>query len=167
MRVVVTALLRPRTAAVVSRENRSYALTRWPFVARDVGAALVHRVRARPLARTVTPKARGDLEPLPPAMVSPCAVPTPVLSLATVVGELTAGAVGYVLLCALGASTYAVVALAVSALHAVEAARASTVGPGASVATARGPLTVAAAALVPLAAAIAFCPSPVARVLGW
>jgi len=161
-------LLRPRNAPVLSWENWLYALTRWPFNARGVVAALLQQIWPRPITFKVTPKASGGLEPLPTGLVLPFVAITMVLSTAAIVGEFTTGAVGYVGLCLLGGLTYAVVALAVCLLHAVEAARAAGAAlPRALVATVRRPLAVSVAALVPLGTALALYPTYAFTVLGW
>jgi len=120
-------LLRPRRAPVVSWENWLYALARWPYVAWGVLAAVVQRVRPRPITFRGPPKARDGLEPLPVRVAAPYAVFSAALSICAFAGETRTGAVGYVGLCLLGAVAYATVTTAVAALHGVEAARAAGV----------------------------------------
>lgn len=160
-------LLRPRKAPLISWEGSLFLLTRWPFVAWGVFAGIVQTMRPRPVTFKVTPKARGGLETLPARLVAPYAVITALLSSAAVFGELNTDTAGYVFLSLLTASTYAVVAFAVSGLHAAEAARAFAVRRSAAVATVRGPLAVSVAALLPLSVAIALYPSYLIQVLGW
>ena len=58
-------LLRPRSAPILSWENWLYTLSRWPYIARGIGAAIIQTVRPRPVTFKVTPKAAGGLERLP------------------------------------------------------------------------------------------------------
>ena len=161
-------LLRPQQAPIVSWELWLYALTRWPFVAFGVFAATRQRLWPRSLVLKVTPKSRDGLEPLGVRRVLPFLSITVVLSCAAVVGELTSHPAGYVGLCILGATTYAVVGVAVSALHAVETARAAGLGVRSVLRTTVGvPLLASTAALLPLSAALALLPSFLSRVLGW
>ncbi len=161
-------LLRPADAPIVSWENWLYALARWPFIAWGVLAAVVQKVRPKPITFKVTPKSSGGLTPLPARLVLPYVAITLVMSTAALIGEYTTAAVGYVGLCLLGGLTYAVVGLLVCVLHAIEAARAAGSRlPAALAATVQRPLSIAVAALVPLGTAIALYPSYAFAVFGW
>jgi len=159
-------LLRPVDAPVLSWENWLYALTRWPYNAWGVAAAIVQQIRPKPITFKVTPKSVDGLEPLATGLVLPFVVITTALSTAALVGEFSTTAVGYVGLCLLGALTYAVVSLAVCVLHAGEAARAAGERTRtALVATVRRPLTATFVALVPLVTAITLYPGYAVAVL--
>jgi cellulose synthase (UDP-forming) len=161
-------LLRPPNAPVLSWENWLYALTRWPYNAWGVAAAVVQKIRPKPITFKVTPKSSDGVEPLPSGLVLPFVTITGALSTAALVGEFTTSAVGYVGLCLLGALTYALVTLAVCVLHALETART----PGVRMATAlratvRRPLAAALAVQASLIVAVALYPSYAFAVLGW
>jgi cellulose synthase (UDP-forming) len=152
-------LLRPRSAPVVSWEAALYAIARWPYIARGVAAAVVQQFRSEPVTFRVTPKVRDGMEPLPTGLVLPFVVISVVLSSAALVGESITVANGYVLLCLLGAVTYATVTLAIPLLHAREAARAAGTGFGNAVRTTVAvPLGIGVAVLIPLVAAIIRAP---------
>ena len=159
-------LLRPVDAPVLSWENWLYALTRWPYNAWGVAAAMMQQIRPKPITFKVTPKSVDGLEPLATGLVLPFVVITTALSTAALVGEFSTTAVGYVGLSLLGALTYAVVSLAVCVLHAGEAARAAGERTRtALVATVRRPLTATFVALVPLVTAITLYPGYALAVL--
>jgi len=159
-------LLRPVDAPVLSWENWLYALTRWPYNAWGVAAAMMQQIRPKPITFKVTPKSVDGLEPLATGLVLPFVVITTALSTAALVGEFSTTAVGYVGLCLLGGLTYAVVSLAVCVLHAGEAARAAGERTRtALVATVRRPLTATFVALVPLVTAITLYPGYAVAVL--
>jgi len=159
-------LLRPVDAPVLSWENWLYALTRWPYNAWGVAAAMMQQIRPKPITFKVTPKSVDGLEPLATGLVLPFVVITTALSTAALVGEFSTTAVGYVGLSLLGALTYAVVSLAVCVLHAGEAARAAGERTRtALVATVRRPLTATFVALVPLVTAITLYPGYAVAVL--
>jgi cellulose synthase/poly-beta-1,6-N-acetylglucosamine synthase-like glycosyltransferase len=161
-------LLRPRHAPLLSWENCLYVLTRWPYLAWGVAAAVVQRLRPRPVGFRVTPKVRDGLERLPTRLVSPYLAVTVVLSAAALVGEVSTDAVGYVFLCLMGSLTYALVSLAVPLLHAREAGRAAgTPFIQAVHRTVAVPVTAATVALVPVVTAIGLFPLYLATVLGW
>ncbi|MGX1886610.1 glycosyltransferase family 2 protein [Streptomyces sp. NPDC055287] len=160
-------LLRPPDAPVLSWENWLFSLSRWPFVAWGVGAAVLQKLRPRTIVFKVTPKKRDGLEPLPLRLVAPHLLITATLSSAAVIGELTGPAAGYVFLCMVGALSYAVVTLAISGLHVVETARAAGVPPHRALVTARGPLLAGIAVLLPLAWAISMYPVYLAGLLNW
>jgi cellulose synthase/poly-beta-1,6-N-acetylglucosamine synthase-like glycosyltransferase len=158
-------LLRPRFVPVLSWEGVLFALARWPCVVSGVIAATRQSVRPRQIAFKVTPKSRTGLEPLPTRLVLPYAVITVGLSVAAVIGEVSATSPGYIFLCTLGALCYAVVGLAVPVLHIVEAARTARLRVTATVTTAALPLLVGVVALLPLATAITRYPAYVMPLL--
>ncbi|MFC7221006.1 glycosyltransferase family 2 protein [Streptomyces polyrhachis] len=152
-------LLRPKDSPVMSWEIWLFGIARWPFVAWGVGAALLQRLRPRPVTFKVTPKKRDGLEPLPLRSVAPYLLITTLLSSTALVGQFTGPAVGYVFLCILGAVSYAAVTLAVGALHINETARAAGVPRRRALRTARLPLTAGALTLLPLTLAVAVFPT--------
>ncbi|MFJ4776235.1 glycosyltransferase family 2 protein [Streptomyces sp. NPDC088762] len=160
-------LLRPPNAPLLSWESWLFGLARWPYVAWGVGAAVLQRLRPRPVVFKVTPKTRDGLEPLPLKLVAPYLIITTTLSASAVVGELTGPAAGYVFLCLLGSLSYAVVTLAIAQLHVVETARAAGVPVHRALVTARLPLLAGTAALIPLAWAISMYPTYATAVFGW
>jgi cellulose synthase (UDP-forming) len=161
-------LLRPIDAPVLSWENWLYALTRWPFNAWGVAAAVMQQVRPKPITFKVTPKSVGGLEPLPMGLVVPFVAITAALSAAALVGEFSTSAVGYVGLCLLGALTYAVVSFAVCVLHARETARAAGSRMRTALSTTvRRPIGAALIALVPFVVAVALYPGYAIAVLHW
>ncbi|MFF4800957.1 glycosyltransferase [Streptomyces sp. NPDC001351] len=151
-------LLRPVDAPVLSWEGWLFGLARWPYVAWGTAVALMQRLRPKKVVFKVTPKARDGMEPLPLRLMLPYLLITVVLSGAAVVGELTGPAVGYVFLCLLGSLSYALVTLAVGALHIRETARSAGVGVRRALHTAALPLTAGLLALVPLAWALLIFP---------
>jgi cellulose synthase (UDP-forming) len=153
-------LLRPVKAPLLSWELWLGAVTRWPFVAWGVFAAIRQKVRPRPVGFKVTPKSRDGLEPLPVALVLPYLAVVAVMVTAALAGEAGRRGAGYIFLCLLAACAYEIVALGVCLLHAREAAGARF---GTAVRVTVGlPLSLALAALPPLAVAIAqFPPFPI------
>lgn len=121
-------------------------------------AAVIDRLRPRSLTFKVTPKSHDSLAPLPLRLVMPYQSITLVLASAAVAGELTGPAYGYVFLCILGASTYAVVTVAVCCLHAFETAKAVGVDRISAFVTVRVPLAITMLTMVPLAFAISIYP---------
>jgi hypothetical protein len=161
-------MLRPRRAPIVSWENNLYALTRWPLIAWGVSAAVIQRIRPRPITFKVTPKSVGGLEPIPLRLTLPYLATNVLLAAASLYAETYTRAAGYVFLCLLGATTYAVVGLLVPLLHAGESARAT--GTRLLTATNRTvavPLLAAVFAAVPVAIAIARYPAYASAVFGW
>jgi hypothetical protein len=161
-------LLRPRRAPIVSWENYLYCLTRWPFIAWGVAAALLQAIRPRQITFKVTPKSAGGMELFPLRLVAPYVCTALLLAGASLYAESATRSAGYVFLCLLGAAVYTIVALVVVALHIRETARAA----GARlIATARqtatAPLVVAALTLIPVAVAIARYPAYFVAVFGW
>jgi len=151
-------LLRPVDAPLLSWEGWLFALARWPYVAWGGAAALMQRLRPKKVVFKVTPKNRDGMEPLPLRLMLPYLLITVVLSGAAVVGELTGPAIGYVFLCLLGSLSYALVTLAVGALHIREAARSAGVGVRRALRTAALPMSAGLVALLPLAWALLIFP---------
>ncbi|WP_225833527.1 glycosyltransferase [Streptomyces sp. NK08204] len=151
-------LLRPADAPLLSWEGWLFGLTRWPYVAWGVVAAVVQRLRPKKIVFKVTPKIRDGMEPLPLRLMLPYLLITVVLSTAAVIGELTGPAVGYVFLCLLGSLSYGMVTLAVSALHARETARSAGVRVYRALRTVALPLAAGVLALFPLAWALLLFP---------
>jgi hypothetical protein len=160
-------LLRPPSAPLLSWESALFVLTRWPYVAWGVLAATLHTIRPRAITFKVTPKNRSGLEPLPTRLIVPYLIIAVVLAGFAWVGESRGAMAGYVFLCVLGASSYAIVATAVPVLHVVEAARTSGVPAVRAARTALVPLLVGASSLVPLALAAIPYPGYAIRVFGW
>ncbi|MHA7287332.1 glycosyltransferase family 2 protein [Arthrobacter sp. MDT3-44] len=121
-------MLRPVVVPLVSWENWIYAFARWPFIAWGVGAAILQKIQPRQIVFRVTPKTSQGLTGIPRRLIAPYCAVAATLSTGALVGQATTNAFGYVFLCLLGAISYSVVALAVPALHAVEAARAGAMG---------------------------------------
>lgn len=160
--------LRPRRPPVLSWEIPLFVLTKWPYVARGVLAALRQAIRARPVDFRVTPKGGDGPQPLPTGLVLPYLAISLLFSLSAVVGELSTDEAGYVFLCLLGAATYAAVSLAVPLLHAREAGAGTGLPLGAAVGrTARLPVMLGIAALVPLITGMVLYPAYAAAVFGW
>ncbi|MGM0929389.1 MAG: glycosyltransferase family 2 protein [Actinomycetota bacterium] len=161
-------LLRPSSAPIMSWENWLYAFARWPFIAWGTLAAVIQKVRPKPLHFRVTPKSREGLEPLPARLVMPYAVTSSVLAVAGILGELGTNAYGYVFLCLLGASCYAIVTVAVPLLHAIEAARSNNLPLAETLRfTVASSLTMAGFVLALVVTAIAAYPPYVLTFIGW
>jgi cellulose synthase (UDP-forming) len=148
-------LLRPSAAPLLSWEGWLFGLTRWPFVTWGVLAAVVHKLRPKSIVFKVTPKGIGAVRMLPAGFVAPYVAITVILSAAAVVGGASGDAVGYGFLCVVGGCAYAVVAVSVCVLHVAEVAANSDVPLPTAVRAARTPLLITAAALLPLAQAVA------------
>jgi len=116
-------LLRPQNAPVISWEGCIYALVRWPFVIKGILAAIWQKFQTNSAEFRVTPKSSQSGEPLASRLVLPYALVSVALSLGALVGEATTRAYGYIFLCVIGAVCYAIVAVAIPALHAVESSR--------------------------------------------
>lgn len=121
-------LLRPAGAPLISWEGCIYAFVRWPFIMWGVIAAVMQKVRPTQIMFRVTPKSARGLEPIAIRVVAPYCTISAGLASAALIGQATTDAIGYVFLCLLTASCYAVVAVAVPLLHAAEAARHGGVG---------------------------------------
>jgi hypothetical protein len=146
---------------VLSWENWLYTLTRWPFIANGVIAALAQTIRPGAAAITfrVTPKSTDGTERLSVRLTLPFVLVSLALSTAALVGELTTPANGYVFLCLLGSFCYAVVGLTLPLLHARESAGSSGASFLQSVRdTAAAPLVLGVIAWVPLTVAIMLFP---------
>ncbi len=153
-------LLRPHDAPLISWENWLYTLTRWPFIAWGIWAALMQTLRPRPVTFKVTPKGSDGLERLPLRLMWPFVLVSVACSVAAVIGEATNYAAGYVFLCMLSGLMYSVVTVTVPVLHASEAARRARVRFSTALwRTARAPLVLALFGLLPIALAIARYPS--------
>jgi cellulose synthase (UDP-forming) len=161
-------LLRPPRAPLVSWENWLYSLTRWPFVALGICAALLLYVRPKPVSFKVTPKQAGGLDPLPVKFVLPFIVVSVLSSGAAIFGEnVTAVAAGYVFLSTFGAALYALVAILLPFRHAREVGSAAGVSlPTALRGTARAATFLGTGACAIALTAIAFYPHYVIGVLG-
>lgn len=161
-------LLRPVSAPVLSWESWLYALTRWPYVACGVAAALWQRVRPRSVTFAITPKRAAGRERLPASKVAPYAAISIASAASALIGERFTTVVGYVFLCILAATVYAVVTAVVPVLHAREAAARTGTGlPAALRQTAAGPLGVAAVVVAVTATALASFPVYAYPLLGW
>ncbi|WP_327119733.1 glycosyltransferase [Nocardia sp. NBC_01730] len=148
-------LLRPIDTPILSWENWLYRLTRWPFIARGVGAAVRQLFRPGTITTKVTPKEAGGLEPLPFKLIAPYAALGMTLAAAALIGELSGATASYVFLCLLGAVVYVVVTFAVCLLHAAETAKAARVIFRRALEKVAAPLLVAVLAILPAAAAMA------------
>jgi cellulose synthase/poly-beta-1,6-N-acetylglucosamine synthase-like glycosyltransferase len=153
-------LLRPPNSPILSWETWLYSLTRWPAVTWGVCAATLRRMRPREITFKVTPKDINRLEPLSVRLILPYVAISVVLAVAAIVGEFFNNSAGYIFLCLLGATIYAIVALMIPVLHAVEAARTAAISLRAALrSTLRIPLVIPAVPLLPLMAAIIWYPS--------
>ncbi len=159
-------LWRPPRAPFVSWENWLYAFTRWPYVAWGVGAAVLYRLRPRPVTFKVTPKGGSGLEPLPGRIMAPYILIAVVSSCAALYGEWRSSVPGYVFLCILGALSYTIVLLAVPLLHAKETAAGAGVSFAKALSTSAGPLMMALLAAVAVGVAIAYFPAFLAHAFG-
>lgn len=160
-------LLRPNNVPLFSWEIWLFGLSRWPYVAWGVLAAVVQKLRPRQITFKVTPKKRDGLERLPLRAVAPYLVITLLLSGSALVGQFTGPAVGYVFLCLLGAASYAAVTLVIGALHVKETARATGVSAFRALRTAVIPLLAGVFCLLPLALAVAVFPLYLTGFYSW
>jgi cellulose synthase/poly-beta-1,6-N-acetylglucosamine synthase-like glycosyltransferase len=161
-------LMRPARAPLLSWEAWLGALSRWPYVAWGVAAATLSTLRPKAITFKVTPKSRAELEPLAVGPILPYLVIVIVMATAALVGERNTAAAGYVFLCLLAGVSYLAVAVAVSLLHAREAAHAAGARLGAAVrATVRAPLLLSLAAAPPLVLALSMYPTYAIRAFGW
>jgi len=151
---------------VISWESWLFALTRWPYVAFGIAAAIWQVLRSKPITFAVTPKRDAGARPLPARTVLPYLLISAACAGAALAGERFVTTAGYVFLCLLAALMYAIVVTAVPLLHARETSARTGLRMGTSMwLTARGTLTLAAADLVITAAAIASFPAYVAPLL--
>lgn len=118
-------LLRPKNAPVISWEGLIYVLVRWPFVIWGILAAVLQKFQPHTAEFRVTPKSSQSAQPLSSRLVVPYTAVSVALSLGALVGEATTRAYGYIFLCVIGAVCYAIVAVAIPALHALESSRAT------------------------------------------
>ncbi|MFF2780216.1 glycosyltransferase family 2 protein [Streptomyces sp. NPDC058052] len=160
-------LMRPKDAPILSWEVWLFGLSRWPYVAWGVLAAVTQKLRPRQVTFKVTPKKRDGLEPLPLRAVAPYLLITVFLSGAALVGQFTGPAVGYVFLCILGSASYAVVTLAVAVLHVKETARATGVSALKALRTAALPLGAGVLTLFPLALSAVVFPTYLTGFYAW
>ncbi|MDX2933471.1 glycosyltransferase family 2 protein [Streptomyces ipomoeae] len=160
-------LLRPPDSPLVSWEGWLFSLTRWPFVAWGVLGALAQHLRPRPTTFKVTPKGTEGPRPLHARLVIPFAALSAGLSAVALYGEQTGPYAGYVFLCLLAATTYAVVTVAIPLLHLRETARTTDLPLTAVLPAARAPLAIALVSVLATAAAVVLYPQYAAAVLGW
>ncbi|MFI8521901.1 glycosyltransferase family 2 protein [Streptomyces sp. NPDC085481] len=160
-------LLRPKDAPVFSWEIWLFGLSRWPYVAWGVLAAVTQRLRPRQITFKVTPKKRDGMERLALRTVAPYLLITTFLSGSALVGQFTGPAVGYVFLCLLGSASYTAVTLAIGALHVKETARATGVPASRALRTAALPLVAGLLTLLPLALAVAVFPTYLTGFYAW
>ncbi|MGQ4729084.1 glycosyltransferase family 2 protein [Streptomyces sp. Ju416(a)] len=160
-------LLRPKDSPVFSWEIWLFGLSRWPYIAWGVMAAVMQKLRPRPITFKVTPKNRDGAEHLPFRTVAPYLLITTFLSGSALLGQFTGPAVGYVFLCILGSASYAAVTLAISGLHVRETARATGVSGPSALRTAALPLTAGLLALLPLALAVLVFPTYLTGFYSW
>jgi cellulose synthase/poly-beta-1,6-N-acetylglucosamine synthase-like glycosyltransferase len=113
-------LLRPNDAPIVSWEGVLYVLTRWPYNAWGLVAALIQKIAPRSVDLEVTPKNVTTVSPLPLRNMMPYLMIVSLLSGAALAGMGRKGLVGYVGLCLLAAISYGVVCLAIPILHGYE-----------------------------------------------
>ena len=147
-------LLRPANAPILSWENWLYTLVRWPYIARGIFSAVLHRLYPRPITFKVTPKGTGELEPLPTRLMIPYILISFGSATAALIGEAINNAVGYVFLCIMAGFMYALISIAVPALHAADAARQCEVPMGRALRqTSLLPLIVGYMTLIPVAVA--------------
>ncbi|HEX9034104.1 MAG TPA: glycosyltransferase family 2 protein [Streptosporangiaceae bacterium] len=159
-------LLRPPTAPVLSWESWLYGLTRWPYVAWGIAGAIRQRLRPRHVTFQVTPKREQGARPLAARTMLPYVAISVGSAVAAVFGERHTTAAGYVLLCLLAAILYAIVVLAVPALHVAEmSARTGLSKISALRLTARGPAALAVVTVAVVAVAIASFPAYAAPLL--
>ena len=161
-------LLRPPHAPLVSWENWLYSLTRWPFVALGICAALLLYLRPKPVSFKVTPKQAGGLDPLPVKFVLPFTVISLLSSGAAIFGEsVTTAAAGYVFLSTLGGAIYALVAILLPFRHATEVRNAAGISVLTALrGTAQAATFLAISACVLALAAIALYPQYAIGVFG-
>jgi cellulose synthase/poly-beta-1,6-N-acetylglucosamine synthase-like glycosyltransferase len=152
-------LLRPPGAPILSWENWLYALTRWPYIARGICAAVLQRLWPRPMTFKVTPKGAGGLEALPARLIVPYTLISAGSAAAALTGEATNNAVGYVFLCIIWGLTYSIVAILVALLHAADAAAQGSVGLGLALRrTSLTPLVIGLISMLPVTLAIIHYP---------
>ena len=147
-------LLRPNDAPLISWEDVLYVLTRWPYNAWGLFAAVVQQFSPRPLDLKVTPKDVKAASPLPLATVTPYLVIVTALSGSALIGIGSKGMVGYVGLCLLGAVSYGAVSIMVPILHGYEGMMSSPTPLRTFTRLVVNTLPLCSAALIPLAIAL-------------
>jgi hypothetical protein len=135
-------------------------------VVRGVLAGAMSVIRPRQITFKVTPKSPGGMPALPSGLLAPYLTFTTALSAVAIYGEHRGHVLGYVLLCILSSFSYAVVCVVVPLLHIREAARSAGTRLLRALPTARLPLVLGLATLVPLGFAMAHYVSHLAAVLG-
>nr|MDT0665956.1 hypothetical protein [Micromonospora sp. DSM 115978] len=108
-----------------------------------VAAAVLQKIRPKPVTFKVTPKGDRGVEKLPLGLLRPYVAVAVVAYGAAIVGSTTRGPVGYVVLCLISGTSYLVVIGAVSYLHAVEISRAAQVKRVTAARTVTTPVAVA------------------------
>jgi cellulose synthase/poly-beta-1,6-N-acetylglucosamine synthase-like glycosyltransferase len=159
-------LLRPARAPLMSWENWLYSLTRWPFVALGIGAALAGYFRAQPVSFKVTPKDTGAFEPFPLKLVMPFAFISVASSSAAIFGERFTAATGYIYLSLLAGVIYALVAILLPVRHAAEAAAGAGASFWAALRETARPVVLAGFATVVALTAVGLYPAFAIRTLG-
>ena len=101
------------TRPILSWENWLYTLARWPYIARGICSAVVHRLLLSTTTFRVTPKGTGRLEPLPVRLMIPYVIVSSGSAAAALFGESTNNAVGYVFLSIIAAFGYSMFCIAV------------------------------------------------------
>jgi cellulose synthase/poly-beta-1,6-N-acetylglucosamine synthase-like glycosyltransferase len=161
-------LLRPLKSPILSWENSLYCLTRWPFNAMGMCAAMLQRIRPRQVTFKVTPKSANGLEPLPIRVMLPYVVISIASASAALVGERYTSAVGYVFLSLIGGAMYAMVTILVPLLHVREISLKSRLPIRVLLwRTVRAPLAMAPFAWVPVAVAVAYYPAYAVKIFLW
>jgi hypothetical protein len=152
----------------LSWENSLYCLTRWPFNAMGMCAAMLQRIRPRQITFKVTPKSANGLEPLPIRVMLPYVVISIASASAALVGERYTSAVGYVFLSLIGGAMYAMVTILVPLLHVREISLKSRLPIRVLLwRTVRAPLAMAPFAWVPVAVAVAYYPAYAVKIFLW
>ena len=131
-------------------------------------AAVLQKFRPAPVQFRVTPKTPHGAEVLPARLVLPFCAASVALALGALIGEATTRAYGYVFMCSIGSVCYAVVAVSIAALHALESAR--TTGGGFTMAARKSaavPLAAGAGASMLALASVIIYPSYLLSTLGY
>jgi cellulose synthase (UDP-forming) len=147
-------LLRPNYAPLISWEEMLYVLTKWPYNAWGLFAALVQWCVPRPLDFKVTPKGVDSNTPLPLRVMLPYFAIVLILSGSALVGMTQHGLVGYTGLCLLSATAFGIVSVIVPVLHGYHAIGESAASVGTFLRLVRHTLPVCILVLIPLALAL-------------
>ncbi|MBL7495961.1 glycosyltransferase [Frankia sp. CNm7] len=137
-------LFRPVGAKLVGWENWLFAMVRWPYVGWGCIAALIQKVRPKPVTFKVTPKGARGVEKLPTRLLVPYIAVCLIAFGAALYGSRAHHSLGYVVLSLLGGLAYLAVIGAVAGMHAVETRRATGARAGALTGTIAVPLLVVA-----------------------